>query len=298
MAANTGSNWVEQARALATGEVLEKLPVPFHVLTAEAVDAVRFAQRTWQPELDSQGREVRPGLLTAVGQGRFTEATLTELLELIDELQRAQTNYRLLAQPSAAAPMERSQFVLGELRAMLQWCADDGAAGESAPEELDARLVALAEAHEGAFSQDALAAALFDYAELASRSRAFLDRLAGFDADWIEEARSLGQRLREQSAGPSEPGAVGRERTALDLRNRLATLVYERVLRIRSAARFALRHHPALLLEVSSAYGRKQRAAHRRRKSSSNNATASEPSAALVAPAVTPAVTPAVRDGK
>jgi hypothetical protein len=54
---------------------------------------------------------------------------------------------------------------------------------------------------------------------------------------------------------------------ALQLRNRLAMLVYDRILLVRAAARFVFRGHPDLVKKVGSHYSRKRRAALRDKKS-------------------------------
>lgn len=254
---NTIEKWNEKAWAL--GQFTASFGLPLHVLVGEALDVVRFAQRNWEAGVSPGGQEMRPGLKTAVGAGSFGEATVTELLELIDALQKAQSNYRLLVSGSKAAPTERAQFVLSEIRATLEWCFDDGERTDE-----DVQLENLALAHENALSQDALAAALFDYAELAARVADKLRGLGGFELGLIEEARALGQRLREQSAGPATLVPTPAEREALELRHRLATMVSERVARVRCAARFVYRRHPELAREVGSTYARRRRAAQRK----------------------------------
>lgn len=253
------SKWNERAWALE--HWVDAFGVPLHVLTGEAADVVRFAQRNWEPAVGSGGQEVRPGLKGAVGNGAFSEDTVTELLELIDAVQQAQTHYRLLVSGSKAAPLDRALFVLSELRATLEWCFDDGQVTDE-----DSQLENLAAEHEGATSHDALAAALFDYAEMAARVGDKLLGLGGFSAALIDEARTLGTRLREQSAGSARVEAKPAEREALELRNRLATMLSERMARVRAAARFAFRRQPELVKEVGSAYGRRRRALSRRRK--------------------------------
>ncbi|HSC89000.1 MAG TPA: hypothetical protein VLC09_17080 [Polyangiaceae bacterium] len=274
------SQWVAKAWALDASEVTGRLPVPFHVLIGEAVDAVRFAQRYAEPQLDASGRVVRPGLAAAAGQGRFTRETAEELRELVEALQAAQTDYRLLLEPSRAAPTERALFVLGELRANLEWCVED----EQLP-TAEAQVASLDEAHEGAQSQDAIAAALYDYAELSQRSLSVLSQLPGFEKAWIDEARHLADRLREQSAGPASLAEAGAERSALELRNRLTTLVWERLAMVRAAARFAFRHHPAFLNEVTSRYSRKKQAAYRARRADEKEDEASTTTVGLGGPA-------------
>jgi hypothetical protein len=249
--------WNEKAWSLSSFS--DVFSVPFHIILAEAVDVARFAQRNWEPGKSPAGLETRPGLGSAAGSGAFQAETVSELLELVDALQQAQTNYRLLVSGSRAAPMERATFVLTEIRSTLEWCFDDGQETDE-----DGQLENLAREHEGALSQDALAAALFDYAELGSRVEEKIAGLGGFDVALLDEARALASRLREQSAGPAAPHPRPAEREALELRNRLATLLQERVARVRAAARFVFRRHPELIKEVGSAYARRRRAANRK----------------------------------
>lgn len=56
-----------------------------------------------------------------------------------------------------------------------------------------------------------------------------------------------GQRQRELSAGTTEPGPESDVSEALQLRNRLAVLVYDRILMVRAAARFVFRAHPDIV---------------------------------------------------
>lgn len=237
---------------------LDRLPVPLHVAMGEAVDVARFCQRHWTPAQDEGGTVIRPGLASAVGNGTFTQNIVEEILELQAALQEAQTKYRLLVMAPESAPMERAQFVLSELRDTLDWLFDDGKDTDG-----DAQMAALADAHDGAISQDAVAAALFDYAELAERHRDKVQGLGGFDVRLIDEARKLSTDLREYSAGPPKTEAPTVQHQALDLRNRLATLLYDRMQRARSAARFVFRRHPELIRQVTSPYVRRQRAALR-----------------------------------
>lgn len=247
-------------RAWELAQPLEKLPVPFHVLAGEALDVARFAQRYWEPATDHSGAVVRPGLRSAA-TGAFTNELAEELLELHDALQAAQTDYQLSVDMPEAAPVERAQFLLGELHAVLAFLFDDG------EEDLaDAQLQQLASVHDNALSHDALAAALFDYAGLAELHRAAIDGLGGFDAGNIDEARRIASSLRERSAGPAVLAPIQEQRQRLELRNRIATLLYERMQRIRATARFVFRHHPDLVRQVTSAYGRQQRAAYRKRR--------------------------------
>jgi hypothetical protein len=213
----TQDRW--EAAAWALPASVDKLPVPFHVLAGEALDVTRFCQRNWEPVLDRSGQVTRPGLKSAVGNGTFADNIVKELLELHDVLQAAQTSYQLLVSGPTGAPVERAQFLLGELRSVLEWFFDDGR-----EDVADAQLDRLIETHDGAFSQDAVAAALFDFAELANRHRDAIAGLGGFDAELIDDATKVAMELRERSAGPAADEPLPAESQALELRNRLGSL--------------------------------------------------------------------------
>jgi hypothetical protein len=157
--------------------------------------------------------------------------------------------------------VERATFLLGELQDALTYLFDDDVEDDN-----DARLAVLNGTHSGAMSQDALAAALDDYAALAERNRDALDGLGGFDAVLIDEARLVADALRNQSARKLGGTNVSAQKTALDFRNRIATLLCARMNRVRTAARFAFRYDPDLVRKVTSAYQRKRRAEARRSK--------------------------------
>jgi hypothetical protein len=261
----TQQQW--EAAAWALPESVEKLPIPFHVLAGEALDVTRFCQRNWEPALDRNGQVTTPGLKSAVGNGTFNDNIARELLELHDVLQAAQTSYLLLASGPASAPMDRAHYLLGELRGVLEWFFDDGR-----EDAADAQLERLVEEHDGALSQDAVAAALFDFAALAERHRASIAGLGGFEAALIDEATTVARELRERSAGPAAIEPLPAQRQALELRNRLGSLLYERMQRVRAAARFVFRRHAALVREVTSQYARRQRAAHRAQQGATEGA--------------------------
>ena len=182
---------------------------------------------------------------------------------------------------SRAAPVDRARYVISEIRGVLQWYFDDGQLAQT-----DAQLAELVRAHEGAFSQDALAAALADYGALAAMHRDAIAGLGGFDAALIDEAPLLAERLRDHSAGPAAPEPSVSRHHALELRNRVGALLYERVQRVRRAARFVFRWHPKLVRQVTSSYARQQRASHRRRKA--EEAAVQVPPAVVTQPGVAP----------
>ena len=126
--------------------------------------------------------------------------------------------------------MAPAEFVLREIVTTAEFAFDDGVLDVE-----DARLDALAAQHDSPTSQDAQAAALDDYAAFAAQHRERLDGLGGFDAALIDEASVRARELRVRSVQRlvGEPSA---QREAIDLRNRLATLLYERMRRPREIA--------------------------------------------------------------
>ncbi|MBM4364174.1 MAG: hypothetical protein FJ104_15955, partial [Deltaproteobacteria bacterium] len=250
--------WTNAAYALPGAP--SKLNLPVHVLAREAIDVARFCQRNWEPQMARDGRIERPGLKSAVGTGTFTPEITEELLELHAALQVAQTRY-LLTRSAPHAPLtEKGLAALGELRETLGWYAEGGK-----HDEAEAQLGALTSAHEHPLSHDAVAAALYDYAELADRLRTGIAGLGDFDLRVIDDARRLAVDLRERSAGPAVRPPQQGERAALELRNRIGRLLVERMRRVRAAAKFVYRKHPASVREVTSSYWRKSRAVTRQR---------------------------------
>ena len=157
------------------------------------------------------------------------------------------------------SPTERAALVLSEIVAGLEFLLDDGV--EDAD---DVRIERQRSVHDNPASQDALAAALSDYAGLAEH-RARLDRLGAFDVALIDEAGVLVSQLRDQSAkkvavSPDE------QQQALELRNRLAALLYERMQLVRSAARYVYRHDASRIRRVTSAYQRQRIARYRKQR--------------------------------
>lgn len=260
---NTKKKWAQLAWQI-EGPV-DRLPQLYAVLTGEGLDVARACMRYWQPGKNPNGAVIHPGLVSAVG-AHFAATAPDDLVALVKELTDAQTHYRLLVGKGRAAPIDRAQWVLSEIRATLTWVFEGGAAGDQ-----EQQLLALAEAHDAAQSQDAVAAALFEYAELAARNREAIQGVGGFDVAWIEEARALGQALREASAGPAE--ALKPEiRAALELRNRLGILLYNRMQTARAAFRFVFRHHPDIARKASSTYERRRSERRRRRQEKAEDA--------------------------
>jgi len=136
---------------------------------------------------------------------------------------------------------------------------DDGKEDEN-----DARLAVIQEAHRDSLSQDAVALALEAFAALAEQHRDRMSGLGGFDVALIDEAGTLAKRLREHSAGKLVGEPTNAQRAALDLRNRIATLLVGRMAQMRTAARFVFRGHPEVVRKMTSAWQRKKRAEGRK----------------------------------
>ncbi len=247
------AKWQKAATELA--EVRTSFSPPVRVILGEAVDVARFTQAYWEPVKDVAGKILRPGL--ALAGAKLPPNIGAEILELQDALQTAQTDYLLTVAPAQPDVRARAEYVLGEITAALEWLLDDGV-----EDDRDKQLAALkAEYADGSVSTDSLAAELSDYAGLARQEAEGLEGLGGIELVLIDEAEQLAKVLRERPTTASPPENT---RRALDLRNRLATLLVARVATVRAAVRFVFRNHPEIAREVGSTYTRRKRAMSRR----------------------------------
>ena len=102
-----------------------------------------------------------------------------------------------------------------------------------------------------------------------------IDGLGGFDAALIDEANTIATKLRERPAVPvMEPEKV---RAARVLRNRVVTLLRDKMILVRSAAKFVFRKSPEIARESTSVYERRRRAAARRAKKQESKAGGTDP---------------------
>lgn len=245
-----------QAHALSPAAL--ELRQPLHVITGEAVDVAAFFTRYHATVRDPKTKAVvRPGL-ESVGKQRLDPATAEHITLLVDEVQAAQNRYHLATQGPGTDEVTRGRFVLSEITAVLEYLFDDGV-----EDERDAQLARVRQANDDTGSSDALASALADYAGLAGHYRDELDGLGDFDVALVDEAAVLAKAIRARSATPKGPAAK-QAASALELRNRLAALLVQKVASVRSAARFVFRNQPEIRREVSSTYERRSRAARRR----------------------------------
>jgi hypothetical protein len=262
--------WYKIARS--AGLPADRLQLPFHVLAGEALDVARFCQRNWEPDVNDDGKLLRLGLKSAVGNGTFPATTVEDLLELASALQTAQSRYKVAVAAAPGPLMATARSILDDIRATLTWCLDDGKTDRS-----DAQLAELNTTHANITSHDAMAAALIDFALLAELHEKEIAGLGGFEGGLIEAARSIGTKLREQSAGPTGTEPLPGERQAYDLRNRIGKLLFDRMQRTRAAAKFVFRKEPQLVREVTSAYERRTRLARLHRKNDSESPETTSP---------------------
>lgn len=259
---------VWRAEAEAVPEDKARLGMPMSVLTSEAVNVAAFVREHWEPVVDPVTKEVKvPGLRQAVKKGEKGIALKKSLEQDILSLQRAtqegQVQFLLMSRggKSDGQAAERGVFVLAEIKNSLEWLLDDGV-----QDEKDEALENVTEEHaDDGDNLDDLAQALDDYGALAGANREGLAALETFDVALIDEATKLAATLRQpEQRGDKEAARAATE--ARVLRDRLATLLQQRMGRVRAAARHVYRHHPKLLREVTSSYQRTKRAAARRKQ--------------------------------
>ena len=246
--------WVPLAADAAEAE----LAVPVSVLMGESLDLAFFVAERWEPV---SGKDARPGLKVAVASGLIEETISQDIRELVMAVSHAHAQYRAVTASTLEAPVERGEFLLTEIRQCLEFLFDDGVSDEQ-----DAELARLTETHSDVSSHDALAMSLEGFAFYANKFRDRLAALPDFEAAFIDEALVVASQLRAQSAIKLSSSAVERQTQELALRNRLVTLLLDRVSRARRAARFVFRHYPDVARQVGSAYERRRRARLRARE--------------------------------
>jgi hypothetical protein len=248
--------------------------LPLHVVLGEAIDVATMLTHYWDPKTDAQGNTI-PGFSGVAAAGTVKPEVATEIRELQLAVAAAHSEYLVLVQGSMAAPLDRADFVLGEIRSSLEFLFDDGK-----QDDADVQLENLRTTFADSASQDAMALALEGYAELAGKYREVLAKLQGFDPALIDEARSLAAALRQQSAAALTHASADTQREALALRNRLLSLLVERVKRVRRAAAYLFRNQPDIVRKFTSAFERRQRTARRRVKAAEAASSSAAPSAA------------------
>jgi hypothetical protein len=244
--------WLDAVKGLTL--VRTSLAAPVHVLMAEAVDLARFCRDYWQPVFD--GQLARPGLSEAGNS--LPKHIAEDLLELGEALHTAHTEYLLTIPPIHAGMRARAESVLSEIAAAIEWILDDD--GDDA---LDDELSWLREEHAPlSRSVNSLAVQLADYAGLASKLRSRLVGVVGFDMFFIDDAHHLARELRQICDGVSLSVETVR---ALDLRNRVATLLVDRMNLVRSVAAVVFCQDPSIVRLTASTFELRQKTAPRRK---------------------------------
>jgi hypothetical protein len=242
------------------------LTAPLHSVLGEAADVATLFDHHWQEQPHRSGKPL-PGFSGVAVNSLLSEDTGAEVRELQLAITAAHSDYLVLVQSSQAAPMDRAEFLLQELRSTLAYLFDDGQ-----HDDADEQLASVEKALPGSGSQDAMALGLDSFAGLADRYRKELGKVAGFDLDLIAEARTLADALRQRSAQQLAQGNLNEQRATLALRNRLLSCLLERVGNVRRAAQYLFRAHPEISRRFTSTHERKQRSARRRKAEAATSA--------------------------
>jgi hypothetical protein len=232
---------------------------PLAIILGEAVELGMLYQAYWSPNQTNDG-ETLPSFSEAEEKSALYEELGMEIYELHAAVAKLQADYLRTVELRQDSPMARAEAVLQELKATLEFAFDDD---EETLE--DEQLESVAAAYPRASSQDVMALALEAYAGLANEHRARVSGLPGFDEALISEAQSLAQALRSRSGEALLADLRSGASDVIDERNRLLTLLLERVQRVRRAARYVFRAYPQIVRNFTSSYERTRRRERRRK---------------------------------
>ena len=241
--------WRNKALALSPDDVKPAgMPIETYLLEGEGLAG--FIERYWEKDEDKGV----PGL-SEVGN-RFDRSVGEEMTSLVRASRTAHMKVLFPedAGKDTAEAVERAQFVVSELADACEYVLDDGV---EEPADL-----ALAEADERAEddSRASLIQSLVNYAGVADSIKDRFADLSTFDVSFIDEARRLANEIGAE--GPPQPGRPASPH--IDLRDRLLTLLGQRMRSTRATARYVFRHHPKIVRKATSAYKRRRRLAARR----------------------------------
>jgi len=231
-----------------------QLDTPICVVLGEADEIATMLTDYWETKKDEKGNQI-PGFSGLSTTNGITLEVADEIRDIKFAVATTHSVYLALIQSSAAASLDRAELVLSEIRLTLEFLFD------AKQQEPNAELENLHGAFAGAASQAAIALALEGYAGFASRNRGMLYEIEGFNVALIDEARTLADALREQSAIALRRTSADEQRQVLALRNRLLTLMLDRVTHVCRAARYLFRNHHDLARKFTSLHERKQRPA-------------------------------------
>jgi hypothetical protein len=236
--------WRDAALALPE-ERIAAPGLPIHAYLDHADYLMGFFERHWAP-----GEKGRPGLESL--ESFLPRTSGEQIHSLIQACRALQTQVLFPGKADAEGrqALVRGRVVADQLSAALDYALDDGVetASDLALESAWKRLAA-------GSSAPVLAQALSDFAGIAAANRELLARIKGFDLGLIEEARTLVEKLGGRDPSRGRPASA-----TVELRNRLLTLLEDRLEAVRRAARYLFRDRPELLRRLSPDYWRSLRA--------------------------------------
>jgi hypothetical protein len=249
---NDADRWAKESAALDGSK--NPLKIPYDVALKEAAGLAGFIRLHWEPTGDV------PGLKRV--KNRLPLSMADDLVSLVADVGKAQTELLLLVDPAVVKHGERARFVVDELESAIAFTLDD-----DIHEAADDQLAQLQEFHaQDGQRSSALAQALRDYGALATTLKARIVAAdAEFDTKLLAEASTLAATLDAEAADP----ATGKSPAAKDAtvkRNQRLALLMQKVALVRKVGGHVYRRHPEVLREMTSAYDRRRRAAARREK--------------------------------
>jgi len=114
----TGHDWIRTGRNSNNQQQKENQH-------GEAIDVATMLTHYWDPKTDTKGNTI-PGFSGVAPTGSLTPEVATEIRELQLATAAAHSEYLVLVQGATAAPLDRADFVLGEIRQSLEFLFDDG----------------------------------------------------------------------------------------------------------------------------------------------------------------------------
>lgn len=249
---NEEDRWATESKALDGSR--NPLRLPYDVALEEAASLAGFIRTHWEPTGE------RPGLKRV--KNRLPLATADDLVSLVTDVGKAQTELLLIVDPVVVALGERARFVVDEIESAIAFTLDD-----DVHEAADDQLAQLQQFHaQDGQRSSALAQALRDYGALGAKLKArIVADDAEFDATLLTESLTLATKLDAEAADP----AAGKSKAAKDAtvkRNQRLALLVQKVSLVRKVAGHVYRQHPDVVRETTSAYDRRRRAAARRAK--------------------------------
>lgn len=227
------------------------MKIPFAATIGETYDAVAAAKRRWEPS--GAGQNALPGLVSA---GPKVVGLTDEITQLAAMAQEAHVEYLIATSPSATKELlDEANRLVSDMEAAFEFAFDDGVADEK-----DDQLDAIKSTRHDTI--DGTALDLDECVGVARRNIEVLRAIPAFDPGWIDRAEVLAKDLRALPP-PNLNNLDAKEKLAA--RNRILNVLADRMSKLRRAASFIFRRHPAIYREFTSTYERRRRAAARKK---------------------------------